>query len=44
MPTDIGMGIEDVVHIYTWILFSHKMNKTMLSSAAWMDLGIAILS
>ena len=44
MPTDRVMDIEDVVHIYRWILLSHKINKIMLFSAAWMDLGIVILS
>ena len=38
------MDKEDVVHIYTEILFSHKKDKIMPFVATWMDLDIIILS
>ena len=38
------MDIEDVVHIHSGILLSHKGNEIMLFAATWMDLGIIILS
>ena len=38
------MDKEDVVHIYTEIIFSHKKDKIMPFVATWMDLDIIILS
>ena len=38
------MDKEDVVHIYTEILFSHKKDKIMPFVATWMDLDISRLS
>ena len=38
------MDKEDVVHIYSGILLSHKKNKIMAFTATWMQLEIIILS
>ena len=35
---------EDVVHIYSGILLSHKKDKIMPIAAIWMDLEMIILS
>ena len=38
------MGKEDVVHIYSEILLSHRKNEAMSSAAAGIYLEIIILS
>ena len=38
------MGKEDVVHVYSEILLSHKKNEAMSSAATWIYLEIIILS
>ena len=35
---------EDVEHIYSGLLLSHKMDKIMPIAARWMDLEMIILS
>ena len=35
---------EDVVHIYSRILFIYKNNKIIPFAATWMDLEIIVLS
>ena len=38
------MDKEDVVHVYSGILLSHKKDGIMAFAATWMDLEIIILS
>ena len=38
------MGREDVVHIYSGVLLSHKKSKILPSAATWMDPEISIPS
>ena len=44
MPIDKGVDKEDVVHIYSKILLSHKKSEILPLAATWMDLAIIMLS
>ena len=44
MSIDRGMEKEDMVHIYSGILLSHKKNKTVPFTEIWIDLETVIYS
>ena len=44
MSINRGMDKEDVVYIYTGILFSHIKNEIMPFAVAWMDVETFILN
>ena len=44
MSIDNGMDKEDMVHIYSGILFSHRKNKIIPFAVTWRYLEIIILS
>ena len=44
MSTDREMDKEDVVHISSGILLSHKKEEIMPFATTWMDLDIIIVS
>ena len=43
MSIDKGMDKEDMVHIYSGILFSHRKNKIIPFAVTWRYLEIIIL-
>jgi len=44
MSIDRGMAKEDMVHIYSGVIISHKKKEIVLFPATWMQLEIIILS
>jgi len=44
MSINRGMEKEDLVHIYTGTLLSHKRNKAVSFAEMWMDLETVIQS